>query len=180
MIKVILLLRGINVGSKKILKMDDLKSVFSREFSNVQSYINSGNLFFNANDIQISDLEKICKNLINTNFNLNIDLAVIKEEDLKNALDHSHQGWGNDDQYVHNTIFIMNDDLRDDVIESMIENKLDDDKVSYYGKLIFYSMHKDSYDRQRLSKLVSKKLLNSTTIRNANTTKKLLEISLKS
>ena len=42
------LLRGINVGSHKV-KMVSLREVFEKlGFNNVQSYINSGNIFFNT------------------------------------------------------------------------------------------------------------------------------------
>ena len=45
----ILLLRGINVGGKNKVSMNDLKKVLSNEgFEDVDSYINSGNLFFRS------------------------------------------------------------------------------------------------------------------------------------
>ena len=45
----ILLLRGINVGGKNKVYMSDLKEFLSNKgFENVDSYINSGNLFFNS------------------------------------------------------------------------------------------------------------------------------------
>ena len=47
----ILLLRGINVGGKNKVAMSELKALLeSLNFENVQSYINSGNLFFSSND----------------------------------------------------------------------------------------------------------------------------------
>ena len=43
----VLLLRGINVGGKNKVVMSELKELLEREgFSDVDSYINSGNLFF--------------------------------------------------------------------------------------------------------------------------------------
>ncbi|MBK8304125.1 MAG: DUF1697 domain-containing protein [Chloracidobacterium sp.] len=43
------LLRGINVGGNNMIKMETLRATFeSLGFENVKSYINSGNLAFDA------------------------------------------------------------------------------------------------------------------------------------
>ena len=45
----VLLLRGVNVGGKNKVVMSELKELLRGEgFSDVDSYINSGNLFFQA------------------------------------------------------------------------------------------------------------------------------------
>lgn len=50
-IKYIALLRGINVGGKNLIKMNDLKQLFeSLKFENVRTYIQSGNVYFESTD----------------------------------------------------------------------------------------------------------------------------------
>lgn len=50
--KYVAFLRAINVGGTKIIKMDDLKRIFeSFGCSNVQTYINSGNVIFEAKEV---------------------------------------------------------------------------------------------------------------------------------
>ena len=52
----IALLRGINVGGR-VIKMEQLRKLFTElGFSNVRSYINSGNIFFDTDD---SDRKKL-------------------------------------------------------------------------------------------------------------------------
>ena len=47
----VLLLRGINVGGKNKVVMSELKELLRGEgFSDVDSYINSGNLFFSSDE----------------------------------------------------------------------------------------------------------------------------------
>lgn len=54
--KYVAFLRAINVGGTKIIKMEDLKGMFeSFGLSNVQTYITSGNVIFEANES--ADLE---------------------------------------------------------------------------------------------------------------------------
>ncbi|WP_260412156.1 DUF1697 domain-containing protein [Alkalihalobacillus sp. TS-13] len=49
----IALLRGINVGGKKRVKMDQLKEIFaSLGFRNVKTYIQSGNVMFEADETE--------------------------------------------------------------------------------------------------------------------------------
>jgi uncharacterized protein (DUF1697 family) len=51
-------LRGINVGGRKVIKMQDLKSIFeSLEFHNVRTYIQSGNVIFAAAEERPLDLQ---------------------------------------------------------------------------------------------------------------------------
>jgi len=49
MLKYVALLRGINVGGKKLIKMEDLSRVFAGSgFKNVRTFIQSGNVIFDA------------------------------------------------------------------------------------------------------------------------------------
>ncbi len=49
MIIYIAMLRGINVGGQKIIKMGNLKSIFeSLQFQNIKTYIQSGNVIFES------------------------------------------------------------------------------------------------------------------------------------
>jgi uncharacterized protein (DUF1697 family) len=55
----IALLRGINVGGNHIIKMTDLKGSFEKlGFTSVKTYIQSGNVVFEAKDRNISSLKE--------------------------------------------------------------------------------------------------------------------------
>lgn len=58
-IKYIALLRGINVGGKNLIKMNDLKQLFkSMDFENVRTYIQSGNVIFESAEKNESTIAK--------------------------------------------------------------------------------------------------------------------------
>jgi uncharacterized protein (DUF1697 family) len=58
-IKYIALLRGINVGGKNLIKMEDLRQIFeSLDFENVRTYIQSGNVYFESADKSESAITK--------------------------------------------------------------------------------------------------------------------------
>lgn len=57
--KYIALLRGINVGGHRIIKMEHLKDVFySMEFKNAQTYIQSGNIIFETKRTDVTVLQQ--------------------------------------------------------------------------------------------------------------------------
>ena len=57
----IVLLRGINVGGNNIIKMADLKTCFQEMgFDSVVTYIQSGNVLFDSNEIDQSVLRVCC------------------------------------------------------------------------------------------------------------------------
>ena len=63
MIKYVALLRGINVGGRKVIKMDALARVFvSLGFKSVKTYIQSGNVIFDGpvthSDVLVKKIEK--------------------------------------------------------------------------------------------------------------------------
>jgi uncharacterized protein (DUF1697 family) len=59
MINYVAFLRGINVGGKKLIKMDELSRVFERSgFKNVRTFIQSGNVIFDAAEANTELLTK--------------------------------------------------------------------------------------------------------------------------
>ena len=77
----ILLLRGINVGGKHKVSMSDLKKILLHAgFEDVDSYINSGNLFFSSAQNCESCVLKI-KYLLETHYDFSIPFVLITKEE---------------------------------------------------------------------------------------------------
>jgi uncharacterized protein (DUF1697 family) len=76
MVGYVAFLRGINVSGQKIIKMEDLKKLFSSfGLSNVRTYIQSGNILFESSETDADKLSrKIFKGL---NKGLGYDVPVI-------------------------------------------------------------------------------------------------------
>lgn len=69
MTKYVSFLRGINVGGKNKLPMEDLrKMAVSLGFENVKTYINSGNLIFETVETDDNELSKTLENAIQETF----------------------------------------------------------------------------------------------------------------
>lgn len=76
MTKFIALLKGINVGGKNIIKMNELKEIFiSIGYSDVQTYIQSGNVIFSSLKNKAGIPSEI-KNAIDKKFHISPDIIV--------------------------------------------------------------------------------------------------------
>ena len=178
MSKYVALLRGINVGGKNKVAMPVLKDAFEAAgFAEVSTYINSGNVIFNAEGDDTEVLQKRCRLIIIETFGLDIITAVISAEEYADALNHAPDWWDNDTDSKHNAIFVIKPVETASVIETVGETKPGYEQAASYGQVIFWSAPIKTFTQTRWSQLVSAKTLyNSITIRNANTTKKLLQL----
>lgn len=175
--KYIALLRGINVGGKNKISMPELKKIFEENgYKDVVTYINSGNVVFSSNHENEDEIRKSCESAIAKQLNLNILVAIISAKDLTSALQNAPTWWDKDTQSKHNAIFIIPPATAPEIIEQVCSAKTEYEQVSYYGQVIFWTAPIQTFSRTRWAKIVGKPAYNSVTIRNSNTTKKLLEL----
>lgn len=177
MIKYIALLRGINVGGKNKVSMKELKELMEQNgFQDVVTCINSGNIIFSSEDSDIEFLKKHCEALISERFKLDISLSIISAEELIEVLNNAPDWWGADKESKHNAIFVIPPTTVDEVFKEVGEAKPEYEKVSSFGKVIFWSAPLKTFSRTRWSKIVGKPVYNKVTIRNSNTVKCLVEL----
>lgn len=82
----IALLRGINVGGKNIIKMADLRQVFeTMGFSGVQTYIQSGNVFFKSGEEE-EPLRKKIECRIEEVFGFFVPIVIRTAEELEKII----------------------------------------------------------------------------------------------
>jgi uncharacterized protein (DUF1697 family) len=176
--KYIALLRGINVGGKNKISMPELKKAFEEiGYTEVTTYINSGNvIFFSDHEDQV-EIRKNCEQAISENFNLNITVTIISVKELSSALDHAPVWWDTDPQSKHNAIFVIPPATAIEIMEQVGIAKPEYEQVDHYGQIIFWSAPLDTFSKTRWAKIVGKSAYNHVTIRNANTTKKLVQLS---
>ncbi len=77
------LIRGINVGGKKIVRMNELTGIFEGlGFAEVKTYIQSGNVVFKSNPATIQGLEKMIRGAIKEATGLDVGVAVLSLKEL--------------------------------------------------------------------------------------------------
>lgn len=177
--KFIALLRGINVGGNNKVSMTELKQCFVKlGHKDVVTYINSGNVIFDAAETDKAVLVKQCETAIEQQFGFHVIYAIIDAKELDDALTHAPAWWGADDPAVkHNAIFVIAPATPAEIMQAVGEAKPEYEKIAAHGPIIFWSAPLETFGRSRYSKIVGSKAYQSVTIRNANTTRKLAALS---
>jgi uncharacterized protein (DUF1697 family) len=83
----IALLRGINVGGHKIIKMDQLREGFEElGFEDVATYVQSGNVVFKAPKRASADLSKKIEEMLLSRFSMSVPVIVRTAEEVGEVL----------------------------------------------------------------------------------------------
>lgn len=176
-IQYLALLRGINVGGKNIIKMTDLKACFENMgFSDVVTYIQSGNVLFQSDEKDKNKLtDKIEKGLSKT-FKYKSRLVVISYKELKDIVHAAPRGFGKDaETYRYDVIFLKEPLTPKEAMKSVsVKEGVD---TAYAGKrALYFSRLISKASSSHLAKIVGLPVYQNMTIRNWNTTTKLLAL----
>jgi uncharacterized protein (DUF1697 family) len=86
----ICILRGINVGGNKRIKMDALRQMFTElGYANVQTYIQSGNVVFNASETDIQALQTTISDKIRDTFGFEVHVLVLSASEIAAAVSNN-------------------------------------------------------------------------------------------
>jgi uncharacterized protein (DUF1697 family) len=174
----ICLLRGINVSGKNMIKMPDLvRSIESAGFSEVQAYIQSGNIIFCYKPESCQVLATRIEKNIFSDFGLTIPTLVVTHEDLS--------------VIIRDNPFIKRPDIDPDklhvtflagepgnvLVEKLLSYSYPPDQILYTGKAVYLNCP-EGYGRTKYNNtFIEKKLAVQATTRNWRTCLKLLEMS---
>jgi len=171
--KYIALLRGINVGKNKRIDMKDLRLFFENlGYTEVSSYINSGNIIFTSK-------KKVSTPKIETalakEFGSPIAILIKTEQEMKRVAKAIPAQWQNDTSQRTDVAYLFADIDHKSII-SELPMKMEYVDVRYVkGALIFHILRKN-YSKSCLNKLIAHKLYKSMTLRNVNTARYLANI----
>ena len=172
------LLRGINVGGNNLIKMADLRKSFEEMgFSEVQTYIQSGNVVFCAKQKNKLKLTSVIEAALSDAFGYESRVVIVSAEELKRVVDQAPKGFGETpDKYRYDVLFVREPLTTRELLDETPTNP-DVDK-SYAGDhAIYYSRLIAKATASRLGKLAQQSIYKSITVRNWNTTRKLFEMT---
>ncbi len=89
--KKIALLRGINVGGNRRILMSELKSVLTKNgFSNIVTYIQSGNVIFDfRSDLSHLKIAELIENIIKKEFGYEVPVITLNLSELENIIQNN-------------------------------------------------------------------------------------------
>ena len=174
----IVLLRGINVGGKNIIPMAGLRTCLEAHgFSQVSTYIASGNVLLQS-DLDADDVKAQIEGVLSENFSLDngfVKVWVLTPSQLQAVIEHKPEGFGEQPELYHSdVIFLMGVDAAEALPAFSPREGVDQ---VWAGDGVIYSQRLSSErTKSRLNKIMESLLYKSMTIRNWNTTTKLLEL----
>lgn len=178
----LLLLRGINVGGKNKMPMAELKLFLEKHgCTDVVTYIQSGNVIVTSS-LSAKALRELVEKELPRTFQLDsslIKVLILTQKQLQQVIDKKPKGFGDKpDTYHSDVIFLIDLDAADAL--NVFDPKEGVDKI-WPGEHVIYSQRLSAErTKSRLSKIIGTKPYQSMTIRNWNTTTKLLELLKKS
>lgn len=171
--KYVAFLRGINISGKNKINMSELKAELEvLGFSEVSTYLNSGNVFFAS---ETEEAKTIIEKMIAEKFGLVIPVYVIEMSELKEILLNSPGWWdsGDKDKY-DNLIFILSSDTPEDICAYVGETTDGLERIQIYKNVIFWTFDRKAYNKCNWwKKTASAGIADKLTIRTANTVKKI-------
>lgn len=167
------LLRGINVGGKHTISMTELKHLFEElGFSNVKTYINSGNVVFEGKN---PDAEKI-STVIEKTFGFPVPIVVLSANDFKKIAQKIPHKWQNNTEQKTDILFLWPDFDNNAVLasEPFVEGV---DELLYISDALIWHILKKQQNKSYMQKgFIGSNLYKNMTARNVNTVRKLVDL----
>lgn len=174
--KYVLLLRGINVGGKNKVAMSDLKDMISKlGYENVITYINSGNIIFDANDNK--EIVKVKISHMLETFPFSINKVILTQEEYLDEISNLPEWWS--EELFRRDVLFYSDKVDYSVMKERIKMMPLNNEMVHFGKrAVFWGKcNEKNYLSTSYHKLLMKEsFYKSITIRNARTFEKIIEL----
>jgi uncharacterized protein (DUF1697 family) len=171
------LLRGINVGGSNLIRMPALKACFEAQgHRDVATYIQSGNVLFTAGRSNQLVLTRQIEKALSKTFAYQSRVVVRSFEQMTSVVERAPKGFGGRPAaYRYDVVFLKEPLTAAEAMKSMTANPAVDrvfagDGVLYLSRLISKAA------QSHLTRVVGKPEYQNMTIRNWNTTGKLLRL----
>ncbi len=174
--KYISLLRGINVSGQKKIKMTELKELYeSLNFTNVTTYIQSGNVVFCSTGKDAKKIQKLIERKIQEVYNFHVPTLILTENKIKKIISNMHFDLSNIDLSKLAVTFL--DSTPDKaLLKNLDKFKGDGEEFILLGDVI-YLYCPNGFGRTKLTNnLFENKLKVRATSRNWKTTNKLFRM----
>jgi|SRR5688572_7874172 len=176
MTRYVALLRGINVGGKNLIGMPALKACFEAQgFADVGTYIQSGNVIFTSNE-KSSVLVARIESVLSKTFGYAASVVLRSQQQLRAVVEQAPTGFGaRPDLYRYDVIFVK-DPLTAAEARESVPAKAGVDEVFAGKGVLYFSRLIETAAQSHLARLTAKPIYKQLTIRNWNTTTRLLAL----
>jgi uncharacterized protein (DUF1697 family) len=175
-VRYVALLRGINVGGRTLVKMADLKSCFEDlGFAAVSTYIASGNVLFESDEVDAATLAATIEAAIEQRFALPVKVVVLDQKAYGRIVKAIPKPWIGDGSVRANVAFVRRGTDARQVVRELAPDAAIEEVKAVDGAIL-WATRRDSLNRSVMRKLIGGAAYKELTVRNLNTTLKLHEL----
>lgn len=168
------LLRGINVGGTHRVEMKRLRTLFqSLGYRGVTTYINSGNVLFEA-DEESNHLQPIIAENIQKEFGFSVPTLVIPRREMRRIARAIPETWLNDKAQKTDVAYLFPAINTAKIIDDLPVNK-EFVTISYTKGALYWNVQRENLGKSNLSKIATHPHYRLMTVRNVNTCRYLAE-----
>ena len=169
----IAMLRGINVGGHKKIKMVDLKAyIMEIGFDNVETYIQSGNIVFQS-DLDVATTRDAIQNKIEEKYGWEVPTIIRTQTELKSVIERNPFS---DEQLDRLCVTFLSGLPDQELVNSLREISYEPEEFIIEGRDIYFYSPLGFAKAKMSNNLFENKLKVNATTRNWKTVNKLLEM----
>ncbi len=172
------LLRSINVAGHNIIKMPQLIEIAEKAgFSNISTYIQSGNLVFTSSIKETAAISKILSDEIQKSLGMNITVITFTLEEMEQIVNNNPFAKNKDAILKNLYITYLSEIPAMENVNLLKQVSLADEPIFITDKAIYID-YTNGYGNAKFTlTTIEKKLKLKATTRNLNTSNKLVEIA---
>ena len=171
------LLRGINVGGKNLIRMPALKACFEANgFEDVATYIQSGNVLFGSPESRAPDLVRRIEETLSGEFGYSATVVVRNRRQMRAIVEGGPEGFGAEPAKYRYDVIFLKEPLRASAAIKSVPTKPGVDEAHAGTGVLYFSRLISKATQSRLNRIITSPIYPSVTIRNWNTTTKVLRM----
>jgi uncharacterized protein (DUF1697 family) len=174
--KYVAFLRAVNVGGNSNVPMAALKAGLAADgFSDVRTYINSGNVIFSASSADAKTLAARVEKTIATQTGMPIRALVMNRAAVQRIVDFIPVEWV-DDPVMRCYVLLLWKEVDDGKILAQLPGNPAIEDLRYTRGAVIWRLDRKDLGKSKMTRLVGTPLYKQLTIRSVNTVRKLNEL----
>lgn len=171
----IVLLRAVNVSGSNIIKMTDLRSALEiPEFSQVKTYIQSGNIVLNSS-LDSGSVEQRIFDIIKSSFGHDVKMIILSPDFILSSIDKVPFPKESNPSRVLLTFY--SSEVSNSQLEPLHKFKSEEEEVIQGQRVLYCHFPNGSGKSKLTTKVIEKALDQPATSRNLRTMNKLIELA---
>lgn len=167
------LLRGINVGGNNKVPMSDLCDLLTGQgFTEVRSYIASGNILLSSDDPSPGNVSDQFEELLRESFSVDTRVLTIPQDRFLAIAAAVPRDWTNNSEQKSDVLFLFPQDDSPEILTTL-SPRPEIDHALYVPGAVIWNVGRSDQSRSHLNRAVGTSTYRNLTIRNVNTVRKL-------